>query len=110
MTLPLIAFEVNLVIYKEDALFRQPLPLALGAGAVADFALGIDHPLPGYIIRTGGQGIADPAWAKGFIIQQGNAVWRRDHLGDLPVGGNLPMWDLTDKRPYLFLVALWVWW
>ena len=110
MTLPLIAFEVNLVIYKEDALFRQPLPLALGAGAVADFALGIDHPLPGYIIRTGGQGIADPARAKGFVLWRGNAVRWRDHLGDLPVGGHFPMWDLTDERPYLFLVALWVWW
>ena len=110
MTLPLIAFEVNLVIHKDDALFLQPLSLALGAGAFADFALGIDHPLPGHISWTGGHGIADPAWTKGFVVGQGNAVRRRNHLGDLPVGGQFSWWDLTDEHPYLFLVDLWVWW
>jgi len=70
---PSVLVNYNPFVRQEEA-----LNLRAFAGAQADAPPGIDHPLPGNLLRTLGHGVADPARLDVLVASQIDSRGRRD--------------------------------
>ncbi len=78
---PTVLVEGNTLIFKQSALQRRT-----DAVARTDTPFGVDHPVPGQVLRAPLERITNPPRSDARISRKIDAGWRRNHGRDSAIG------------------------